>query len=799
MLQDLRYAARALRRAPGWTLAVVATLAFGLGATIAIFTAAYGVLIRPLPYHDPDRLVVLLHDGTHPVSPADYFDYRRELGTLSTLSAAQFWQASLTGSGQPERLRGLQVSADLFETLGVPALAGRTFEAGEDAAGRTGVVILSHALWTRRFATDPRIVGRTILLDHEPHLVVGVMPARFQFAPFWATRAELWKPLSLASRLDDRGGRSLRLFGRLAPGATLASAQAEASTVAARLAADHPDTNTRLGISVVPLHEKSVGPVKPLFAALTSMAGLLLLIACANVSGLLLARASARQREVAVRTALGAGGARLARHLLAESAILSAAGGAAGLLIAGGALAWLESTLPPGSLPRQHEFEAGTSLFFIALGLTVLTALLCGLAPLAQLRRLGLAEILKDSPRAATEGRDRMFARRALIAAQMALALAIVAGAALMGRTILSLRAVDAGFDPEGVLTATVSLSGTPHISPESRIAFFDRLAAGIERLPGVASVSAINHLPLAGDLWRLTVEIEGRPAPPPDERIGAAYRVVRPGYFETMRLRLRSGRDFTDADRAGAVPVVVVNSAMASRYWPGESPLGRRIRLGDDLLTIVGVAADARQEDWTASPGEEIYLPYAQRAGGMGGASLTWVIRSHGDPAALVPTVQRAVWQMDPSLPVSDMATMKQIIGDELWRSRASAALMAAFATVALAISALGMYGIVVYTVSRRAREIGIRLALGARAADVVRLAAREALVPAVAGVLLGLPLALLLTRSMAALLYGVPPDDTGTFALTAAGLTAVALAASAGPAVRAGRVDPVVSLRSE
>jgi predicted permease len=392
-----------------------------------------------------------------------------------------------------------------------------------------------------------------------------------------------------------------------------------------------------------------------------------------------------------------------------------------------------------------------------------------------------------------------MFARRALIAAQMALALAIVAGAALMGRTILSLRAVDAGFDPEGVLTATVSLSGTPHISPESRIAFFDRLAAGIERLPGVASVSAINHLPLAGDLWRLTVEIEGRPAPPPDERIGAAYRVVRPGYFETMRLRLRSGRDFTDADRAGAVPVVVVNSAMASRYWPGESPLGRRIRLGDDLLTIVGVAADARQEDWTASPGEEIYLPYAQRAGGMGGASLTWVIRSHGDPAALVPTVQRAVWQMDPSLPVSDMATMKQIIGDELWRSRASAALMAAFATVALAISALGMYGIVVYTVSRRAREIGIRLALGARAADVVRLAAREALVPAVAGVLLGLPLALLLTRSMAALLYGVPPDDTGTFALTAAGLTAVALAASAGPAVRAGRVDPVVSLRSE
>ena len=798
MLQDLRFALRTWRRQPGFAAGVIVTLALGLGITTAIFTVAYSVVLRPLPYGAPGRLVVLLHGGTSPVSPADFLDYRRELRTVTPLSAAQWWEANLTGRGQAERLRGLQVSANLFETLQVSPALGRTFHRGDDRSG-SKVVVLSHGLWTRRFAADPDILGQTILLDREPYVVIGVMPASFRFAPFWATRAELWKPLSLEHRLNDRGGRSLRLFGRLAQGATAESARAEASTIAARLASAYPDTNAGLGIDVVPLHEKTVGSVRPLLGVLAGMAAFVLLIACANVSSLLLARASSRQREMAVRTTLGASAARLIRQHLAESFVLSAAGGVGGALLASSGLALLGSMLPPGSLPRQEEISTGVTLFAVSAVLVACATLLSGLAPVIQLRRTAVNDVLKNSPRGATEGRGRLTARRGLVAAQMALALAVVAGAGLTGRTLSRLQALDPGFDPHGVLTAVVSLSDATHPTAAHRLAFFDRLAVEIGSLPGVQHVSAINHLPLGGDLWRLGVAIEGRPAPRPDERLSAAYRVTRPGYFTTMRLPLRAGRDFSTDDAAASTPVVIVNEAMAERHWPGASPLGRRIQLGGQTLTIVGVAANARQEDWTSPAAEEIYVPYAQHADGLGAKSLTWVLRTDGSPDRLAPLLERTVAALNPDIPVSNLATMAQVIGDELWRSRTSALLLGLFAAAAMALSAVGVYGIVSYAVSRRTREIGIRLALGAGRRDVMALAAREALVPAAAGAVVGMPLALLVGSAMTELLYQVPAHDAATFSVTALTLTVVALAASWWPSLRAARVDPIRALRDE
>ena len=803
MLQDLRQALRALRRSTGFTAAVLATLGLGLGAATAIFSVSYGVLLRPLPYGHPDRLVVLLHDGTHPVGPADFFDYRRALRLVSPLSAAEYWTTTVTGGGRPERIHGLRVTADLFETLETEAQVGRTFVPGEDAGSGAAVVVISDGLWRDRFAADPAVVGRTLLLDGQPHVVVGVMPRSFRFAPFWATRAAIWKPLALADRAADRDGRSLRLFGRLAPDATIESAQAEASTVAARLAAAYPETNTGRGITVLPLHEKTVGHVRPLLLVLAGMAALLLVLACVNVSSLMLARALARQREMAIRSTLGASGGRLVRQLLTESLVLAAAGAAAGALLAGGAIRWLVAALPPDSLPRQHDLGSGGIVFVCAAVLGAAATVLCGLAPALQVRRAALRDALQDGPRGSTEAGGRIRLRRALVAVQIALALAIIAGAGLMGRTMVRLQAVDPGFDASQVLTAVVPASDTRHATGAARVAFFDRLAEALAALPGVESVGAINHLPLAGDLWRLGITIEGRPEPPPGQGHAAAYRVVRPGYFRTMRQRVARGRDFTGFDRDGSAPVVIINEAMARAHWRGADPIGQRIRIAgprpEEVVTIVGIVADAKQDDWTGAPGSEVYVPYAQHAAWFGGTYLTFVVRTAGDPDAVAPLVERTVWSLDPDLPVSEVATMSRVIGDELSRPRTSAALLSAFALAAVTLAAVGVYGVVAYSVSRRTREIGIRMALGARRPQVVMLASREALIPAALGAMAGLPLSLAAARAMESLLFEVRAHDALTFAAAPLVLAVVALAAASLPALRASRVDPIAALREE
>ncbi len=582
LVRDLRFAGRMLVREPGFTLLAVLALALGIGATTAIFTVVDAVLLRPLPYKDSERLVVTLHGPTAsgPVSPADYVDYRRSARSFERLSAAQAWGATLGGGERPERVSGLQVSADLFDLLGIPPLAGRTFVQGEDEPGRDRVVVLSHALWQRRFASDTSVIGRAIPLDGEPYVVVGVMPRGFRFAPFWQTRAEMWVPLSLARRLDDRGGRSLRLFARLRDGVTVSEAQAEMAGLAAGLARTYPETNTDLGITVRPLLDKVVAGIRGTLVALLTMVTFVLLIACANVANTLLARASGRQREIAVRTALGAGRARLVRQLLTESVLLAFSGAAVGLLLAIWGIHWLLALLPAGSLPRQQEVSLDIRVFGVAAVAAIITGLATGLVPALQLARTSISGAFQDGSKGATEGFARKRVRSLFVTAEVTLALVLLVGAGLMGRTMLKLGAVDPGFRTDQLAVANVSLAGTPHAAPTARVPMFQRVRDRLASLPGVTAVSAINHLPLAGDTWTLGYTIEGRPLPAPGERSAAVYRVVQPGYFGAMELPLLAGRDFTAADSASAPHVAIINKAMADHRWPGESPVGRRITL---------------------------------------------------------------------------------------------------------------------------------------------------------------------------------------------------------------------------
>ena len=636
LVRDARYAVRSLLREPLFTSLAVVALALGTGATTAIFTVVDSVLLRPLPYSDPERLVVALHGdaATGPVSPADYLDYRGAARSFDAIGAAQAWAATLTDGDRPERIAGLQVSTNIFQLLGVSPIAGRTFAADEDAPGRNRVVVLGHALWQRRFAADPRIVGRSISLDGEPYIVLGVMPSSFRFAPFWQTRAEMWVPLSLSARSTDRSGRSLRVFARLKADVTLNQAQTEMSAIAASLAQAFPQTNARLGITIQPLLDKVVANVRGTLLALMAMVTFVLLIACANVANGLLARASGRQREMALRAAIGASRGRIVRQLLTESLMLSAAGAAAGLLLAASSVQWLTTLLPPASLPRQQEVGLDFRVFLIAALATVVCGVVTGLAPAVQLARRGLTSTLLDGAKGATEGGQRKHLRTLLVASEVGLALVLLVGAALMGRTMARLGSVDAGFATDRVAVASVSLAGTPHAAATNRASMFTRVQERLAGMPGVSSVGAINHLPLAGDLWTLNYAIEGRPVPAPGEELAAVYRVVLPGYFESMGIRRLQGRDLRDSDLAGMPNVAVINQAMADRRWPGESAVGKRIRLPGPSrvqapIEIVGVVADVRQSGWTDAPADEVYLAYAQRAGEFGLSTMTFVMRT--------------------------------------------------------------------------------------------------------------------------------------------------------------------------
>jgi putative ABC transport system permease protein len=797
MLNDLLYALRMMSKHRLFTGVVLLALALGIGANTAIFSVVNAVVLRPLPYRDPEQLVTILHDGAKPVAPANYFDVAQQSQSFESIAAAQWWEPNLTGRDEPEHLRGLQLTARMFQVLGVNPVLGRTFNPAEDQPGREHVVVLSHRLWQRRFGGDPNIVNQQITLSGEGYTVIGVMPPEFQFAPFWATNAELWSPLNLGPRATNRGGQSLRVFARLKAGTTRSAAQAEVATIFRRLEEEYPEANKGLALAVESLHEQVVGKTRPALLILFGAVSFVLLIACANVANLMMARATSRQKEIALRTALGASSTRIARQLLTESVLLGLLGGALSLVLSAVGMRVLLA-LGPSSLPRLDTIRLDLPTLSFTLGISILTGLLFGLAPVLQTRKWNWQESLKESTRGSSAGRKRVNARRFLVISEVALALMLLVGGGLMVRSFARLRAVDPGFAPDHLLTMTVSVAGSAHSTPEKRIAFFNELSQRVNSLPGVQAAGAINHLPLAGDMWTVPFLVEGRPAPAPGEKQGAVYRVIRPDYFRAMGATLLKGRDFTTHDTEQSPPVVIINEPFARRHWPNEDPLGKRIRVADEdiLREIVGVVKALKQDQWTGEPNLEMYSPYLQSPFP---SALTLVVRSNGDPSALVGAIENQVWSIDKNLPISDIKPMNEVIAGAIEQHRFNLFLLGLFAAVALLLAVVGIYGVMSESVSSRTHEIGVRMALGARPADVLRMVVRQGMSLAVIGIAIGLVGAFWLTQFMSKLLYEVSPTDSFTFLLIPLVLALVVLCACLIPARRATRVDPLVALRYE
>ena len=788
--QDLRYSVRSLAKSPGFALLAVLALALGIGANTAIFSVVNGILLRPMAYGDPGRLVTILHFGEDPVSPDDYLDWRKQSRSFIAMGAVQAWSAALTGRDNAEELPGMQVSPNLFSVLGVPPLRGGTFETGDDQPSRGHRAVLSYALWQRRFGADPKIVGQQIKLNGESYTVNGVMPESFHFAPFWATNAEVWVPLQLDKRLNDRGGRSLRVFARLRDGVPLQQAQADIDVICRRLAQQYPATNTDMTAQVIPLQEKVVANIRPTLLVLLGTVGFVLLIACSNVANLMLVRAHGKKKETAVRLALGSSRWRVVRQSLVESLLLSVVGAAVATVIAKWGISGLIASLPAGSLPRLDEVGMDTRVLLFTVLIALVTGIVCAIAPGLQVFRTDLQESLKSGGRGSTTGRPDNRTRALLVISEVALALVLLVGAGLMLRTFQHLEAVDPGFDPHHLLTLEVAAGGKSYPTGPSRIRFFEQLRPHLEALPGVQSVSLINHLPVAGDVWTLGIIIYGRPDPPPAQQPTAAYRVVQPGYFATMKTPILRGRDFTSHDVTDGTPVAVVNEALAKHHWPGEDPIGQRLRLGPKWLAIVGVVKNIKQSDWLARPDDEIYLPHTQSGGDF--SYMTVVMRAHGDPLALAKPVEEQVRSIDKDVPIAHVQSMEQVIADKLWRGRLAMTLLGLFAAVAVTLAALGIYGVISYSVFQRTAEIGIRMALGARAGDVLRMILLQGLALAAIGITVGLFGAWILTRTLGSLLYGVTARDPATFVAVPVLLIAISAVACCLPALRASKVDP-------
>ena len=809
LAQDVKHGFRTMMHAPGFTIVTVAVLALGIGANTAIFSVVDAVLLRPLAYRDSDQLVTILMNGDNPVAVGNYIDWRDQSRSFSSMGAADYWSPNLTGIDSPEHIYGLKVTQNLFPMLGVNPMLGRLFVEGEDKDGADHEVILSYGLWQRRFSGDPNVLGKQILLDGNGYVVVGVMPRGFQFSPFWAS-GELWVPNAFGSRIHSRTGNSLRIFARLNPGASLSQARAEIAGITGRLEQTYPGTNRN--VVVTPLKEKVVGPIETPLLVLLAAVIFVLLITCANVAHMLLARASSRQKEVAVRAALGARRGRIVRQFLTESLLLGGLGGAAGLALAAIATRALLA-ISPDSIPRVQSVTIDARAALFLAGATILTSVGFGLAPALQAWSIEVNDTLKEGGRSQSEGKTRNRLRSLLVVSEFALALMLLIGAGLMIRTFAALQAVDAGFNPHNVISMVVSVAGSREADPGRRAVFYPLLLERVRSLPGVEAAGAINHLPLAGDIWGWPFTIEGRPKPRPGESPRAVYRIVTPGYFNAMRLPIVRGREVNDADTAIAPGVVVINERAAKEFWPGEDPIGKRVSFDDDpknptWVTVIGIAKDAKQDNWAADPGPEAYLAAFQNPDFMGDSKaqaadhekyITLVARTASDPAALASSMKEAAWSFDRNLAISQVVTMDGVVADATAQPRFEMLLLTIFAVVALVLASVGIYGVIGYSASRRTHEIGVRMSLGATRGDVLLLVARQGMRLALAGSVTGIAGALVLSRLMAKLLYGVQPTDPATFVAVAAGLGFVAMLACYIPARRATRINPVAALRCE
>jgi predicted permease len=801
--QDLMYALRRLRQAPGFTLVAITTLALGIGANSAMFSMVNAVLLRPLPFEEPDRLVRLAQtwEGrtTGVYSPQNFLDVASAASDFESLAAIDGGGLTLTGNGAPARLEGAGVSASFFDVLRVRPILGRGFAAGENEPGHTKVVVLGHRLWHERFGADPAAVGRTIQLNREPHVVVGVAPSGFSYPD----GAEVWTPIEYDAvfRTKSRGAWYLGVIGRLKPDVPVAHAREEVSTIAARLAHEYPDADEGVGGTVTSLHEAMVGESRPALLVLLGAVGLVLLIACVNVANLLLARAAARESELAVRAALGAGRGRLLRQLLTESVLLAVLGGGAGVF-----LAWLSLDtllgLQPEGVQRLGEVRVDRAVLAFSAGLSVLTGILFGSVPALQLMRRATAQSLREGGRGLLSGRGHRL-RGGLVVGQIALAMMLLAGAGLLIRSFVQLRRVDPGFRAPGALTFRIALPESAYKDEARRTAFFDEMIERLGALPGVRSVGTVMGLPLSGTRFNLSFEVAGRPKLPLAQQPSMEVRVTSPGYFEAMGIPVRRGRGFQRGDRAGAPQVAVLSQTAVRRFFPGEDPLGKSITVGwrrpDGMPPaggeVVGVVGDVKEAGLAEENPPEVYLAYAQ----LPVSSMDVLLRTAVGPMTLAPAAATVVHGLDPELPIARLRTLDDIVARSVSEPRFYMVLLGAFAGTALFLAALGIFGVMSYAVVQRSREIGIRVALGAHPAHLRRMVLGQALLLAVGGVAVGLLGAVGLSRAIAGLLFDLSPTDPGTLAGVALLLTAVALLASYLPARRATRVDPLVALRSE
>jgi putative ABC transport system permease protein len=802
LLQDIHYALRLLWKRPGFTIVAVLTLALGIGANTAIFSVINAVLLAPLAYEDPDRLVgvwerqVISNDNQQPVSLLNFEDWKEQNQSFEQLAMIRIGTFNLTQKGETERITGARVSSNLYTLLRIKPILGRAFTEAEGKPGAEPVALISYGLWQRRFGSDMQLVGRALQVDGIPYMVVGVLPNGVSYP---AADTDLVIPFIPQTRDRVRANHFVRVLGRLRPGVSLEQARSEMDTIAARLEQQYPDTNTGWRVQLIPLHEQLVGNIRPALLVLLGAVGCVLLIACANVANLLLVRAAGRRMELAVRAALGAGRWQLIRQLLTESILLSLCGGLLGLLLAFWCVPIL-TRLSAGSIPRVEEIRISYRVLSFTVLMSLLTGIIFGLVPAWQSSSKKLTDTLREGRRGSTGGLLHRRVLNVLVVSEVALALVLLVGAGLMIRSFISVRQVSPGYDPRGVLTAGVGLSPIKYAELQQQAAFYQSLLARIETLPGVASVAGVSRLPVVATISSTGFTIQGKPVASGHEP-NADFRVISPRYFQTMGIPFAEGRDFTVRDTKDTPDAVIINQVMAERFWPNQDPVGQHIQLSAETTRwreVVGVVGNEKLSGLDAETGPTIYVPLTQNSFPNAIRSLSLVVRAQGgEPASLASSIQKELRSMDQEQALFQVRPLEEVISSSLSQRRFNSLLLVIFGALAGLMAAVGIYGVIAYSVAQRTNEIGIRLALGAQQRDVLKMVLGQGIKLTLIGVAIGLVAAFVLTRILSSLLYGVSATDPLTFLGIPLLLTVVALLASYLPARRATKVDPCVALR--
>jgi predicted permease len=813
---DLRYGWRAMRRSPGFTAVALLTLAIGIGANAAIFSIVNGVLLRPLPFPDPNRIVTIWETDANrnvvrgTASPAEFLDWRDMNHSFAELSGWRSLLFTITGSGDAEQVHGSQVSGNFFRMLGVGPVIGRDFSSEDEKPGSEQVAILTYALWQRHYGGDSRVIGKSILLDEKPYTVIGILPRSFSLYGV-APELDIWVPFAFNRAQLNRENHELVIFGRLRPGVSLLQAQAEMETILSQLKKQYPGIDQENGVRVAGFHDELTKSLRPSIVILLAAVGFVLLIACANVANLMLARASTREREIAVRATLGAGRRRILRQLLTESALMAFIGGALGIAVAYGGIHLLREGLPRagrGQIPHAEWIGIDGAVLAFTLFVSLLTGIIFGLAPAIQISRSELFESLKEGSRGSTGGRRSHFIQSSLVVSEVALSLMLLVGAGVLIRSFFLIMSDSLGFDPSNVLSMQIFLSAPHYPKAQQVVNFYQRVIEGVGALPGVKSASAANFLPLTGWSGFCDFDIAGRATPPSGEHFTGQYRVADWRYLQTMGISVKQGRGLVASDGSDTQSVALINEALARRYWPNQDPVGQQVRLKfpdtrqpwdpeprEGWLSIVGIVNDVRESEWGEQKVGQIYLPYTQNASRI----MHLVVRSEGDPTQLVSAVRSVVNSVDSNQPVTEARSMDEYLAASVSRRRLSMLLLVLFAAVATVLAAVGIYGVMAYAVTQRSHEIGIRMALGAEPKDVLRMVVSDGMKLAGIGLVIGIAASYAAVHYLASQLYGVKTKDPITVICVSVGLALIAISACYFPARRATKVDPLEALRYE